>query len=361
MKMNNKDFIYNLSQRISLSKNFIKIAKTAITGEQYFDSVAHEMIIENLNKENIIDFFEEVGYNNELGEYYTPESLSSLIFELSKNVETNEVYDPTFGGGSLLLPFYKKGYKVLGQEINPDTFELSNLLYDNIDLKFGDTLKEDLHYDKQFDLIISNPPYSLKWGQYEDARFPISAPKGAADWAFIQHIHYKLKDNGKAFIVLPHGVLFRSNKEKEIRKSMIKYIRSIISLPSNLFANTGIPVIILELTKQENNNMFIIDASKEFEKVKKTNKLTNENILKIAKAFNQRTDIEKYASLISFDTIEENDYNLNIPRYVDTFEEEEPIDIDAVNKELAEINIKIAEKQKLIDEMICELVYTNDK
>lgn len=359
MKMNNKDFIYNLSQRISLGKNFVNIAKTAITGDQHFDEVAHNMIIENLNKDNIVEFFEEVGYNNELGEYYTPESLSTLIFELSKNVDTKEVYDPTFGGGSLLLPFYKNGYKVLGQEINPDTFELSNLLYDNIDLKFGDTLKEDLHYDKQFDLIISNPPYSLKWGQYDDVRFPILAPKGAADWAFIQHIHYKLRDNGKAFIVLPHGVLFRSNKEKEIRKSMIKYIRSIISLPGNLFANTGIPVIVIEITKQENEDMFIIDASKEFEKIKKTNKLNEDNINKIVDTYTNRTDVEKYASLVDFNTIIENDYNLNIPRYVDTFEEEEPIDIDAVNKELAEIEIKIKEKQETINKMIGELVYTD--
>ena len=197
----------------------------------------------------------------------------------------------------------------------------------------------------------------------EDERFSAYgklAPKSKADFAFIQHMFYQLSDNGTMAVVLPHGVLFRGASEGTIREYLIKeknYLDAIIGLPANIFYGTSIPTCILVFKKcrKEDDNILFIDASKEFEKVKTQNKLREQHIQKIVETYRDRKEIEKYSHLASLQEIAENDYNLNIPRYVDTFEEEEPIDIKAVMAEIKELEAKRAELDKEIEVYLKEL------
>lgn len=301
------------------------------------------------------------------GEFYTPHEVSVLMSEivaqhLSKRDEI-QIYDPTSGSGSLLINIGKavakhitkeNNIKYFAQELKHNTYDLTRMnlvmrgiLPDNIVVRNADTLEEDWPYFEDehpetystlyVDAVVSNPPYSQAWspeGKDTDpryARFGV-APKGKADYAFLLHDLYHLKPDGIMTIVLPHGVLFRGGEEGEIRKNLIEYnnIDAIIGLPANIFFGTGIPTIIMVLKqKKQNEDILIIDASKGFAKVGKNNALRACDIKKIVDTVKSRITIEKYSKLVSLDEIRANDYNLNIPRYVDSSEKAESWDIYA--------------------------------
>lgn len=319
------------------------------------------------------------------GEFYTPHEVSEILSRIvtlgkSKTDEFFTVYDPTMGSGSLLLTVGQnlpegQPIKYYGQEKNTTTYNLArmNLMmhgvsFNNMTLSNADTLESDwpdgldekgIDRPRSFDAVVANPPYSAHWDNDEtklkDARFKDYgklAPRTKADYAFILHSLYHLNEEGTMAIVLPHGVLFRGAAEGAIRKVIIDKNRldAVIGLPANVFYGTGIPTIILVFKKNRTTkDVLFIDASNEFEKVKNQNRLTEENISKIVETYRKREDVEKYAHLASIEEIRGNDFNLNIPRYVDTFEQEEEIDLNEVKlllerdkQEIAELESKIA-------------------
>ena len=324
----------------------------------------------------ISQFASEAG--KKAGEFYTPQEVSKIlakIVTLGKDKIKN-VYDPTCGSGSLLLRISKeaKVANFYGQELNTSTFNMARMnmilhgvKYDDFDIKQGDTLEEPQHKEMQFDAIVANPPFSANWSAnpmfLDDPRFSAYgklAPKSKADYAFVQHMIYHLNESGTMGIVLPHGVLFRGSAELKIRKYLIEeknYLDAVIGLPANLFYGTSIPTCILVFKKcrEDDQDVLFIDASKEFEKVKNQNKLRPQDIEKIVNTYANREEIEKYSHKATLEEIGENDFNLNIPRYVDTFEEEEPIDLDEVVDELDRIDAEMekvdAEIKKYCDEL----------
>ncbi|CAD7358547.1 type I restriction-modification system, M subunit [Staphylococcus schleiferi] len=221
--------------------------------------------------------------------------------------------------------------------------------------------------EEKFEAVVANPPYSAKWSAdpsfLDDERFSNYgklAPKSKADFAFIQHMIYHLDDNGTMAVILPHGVLFRGAAEGVIRKYLIEeknYLDAIIGLPANLFFGTSIPTAILVFKKcrEKDENVLFIDASQSFEKGKNQNHLSDEDVNKIVETYLKREDIEKYSHVVTLDEIKENDYNLNIPRYVDTFEEEEPVDLEAVQQEIKAVDEEIASLEKEIAGYLKEL------
>lgn len=318
------------------------------------------------------------GAGKKAGEFYTPQEVSQILADIVTTGKTRlkSVYDPTCGSGSLLLRTARNGNAdtIFGQEKNPTTFNLArmNMLlhgvkYNDFDIRNGDTLESDEFGEQQFDAVVANPPFSADWSAADkfnnDDRFSkagVLAPKSKADYAFILHMIYHLNDGGTMACVVPHGVLFRGASEGKIRRFLIEkknYIDAIIGLPANIFYGTSIPTCILVLKKcrKEDDNILFVDASKEFEKVKTQNKLRPEHIRKIVETYQNRTEIEKYSHLATLQEIHDNDYNLNIPRYVDTFEEEEPIDIKAVMAEIKELEAKRAELDKEIEVYLREL------
>ena len=318
------------------------------------------------------------GAGKKAGEFYTPQEVSEILSEIVVTGKTRlkSVYDPTCGSGSLLLRTARGGNAdtIYGQEKNPTTFNLCrmNMLlhgikYKDFEIHNGDTLENDELGEHQFDAVVANPPFSAEWTAAEkfnnDDRFSkagVLAPKSKADYAFILHMLYHLNDGGTMACVAPHGVLFRGAAEGKIRRFLIEkknYIDAIIGLPANIFYGTSIPTCILVMKKcrQSDDNILFIDASKEFEKVKTQNKLRPEHIQKIIETYRTRAEIEKYSHCATLKEIEENDYNLNIPRYVDTFEEEEPIDIKAVMAEIKELEAKRTELDAQIEVYLKEL------
>lgn len=312
------------------------------------------------------------------GEFYTPSAVSTLLAKivLSKKTLIKSVYDPTCGSGSLLLKVKKYANQVgriYGQELNRTTYNLArmNMLlhdvkYQDFDIKQGNTLKEPRHSDKKFDVIVANPPFSAHWEpdkQIKDLRFDKygkMAPASKADYAFIQHMIYHLKDDGMMAVVVPHGVLFRSAAEGHIRQYLIEnknYLDAVIGLPANLFYGTSIPACILVFKKcrEHSDNILFIDASKEFRNGKNQNFLDEEHIQKILYTYEQRQEIEKYSHIASLEEIKENDYNLNIPRYVDTFEEEEEVDLNEVQKDIERLEAELVVVQSKMAEYLKEL------
>ena len=298
------------------------------------------------------------------GEFYTPHEVSLLMSELIahhlKNREKIEIYDPTSGSGSLLINIGQCAAKYMGkknnikyyaQELKENTYNLTRMnlvmrgiLPDNIVTRNGDTLENDWPKDPDnnyeplyVDAVVSNPPYSQPWDSSDKGNDPRYskfglAPKNKADYAFLLHDLYHLKPDGIMAIVLPHGVLFRGGEEGKIRQNLIEYnhIDAIIGLPANIFFGTGIPTIIMLLKqKRDNTDVLIVDASKGFAKVGKNNMLRACDIKKIVDAVITRADIDKFSKKVSRDTIRQNDYNLNIPRYVDSSEKGESWDIYA--------------------------------
>lgn len=309
------------------------------------------------------------------GEFFTPVGPSKLCATLATLglEEARTVGDCTCGSGSMLLETQKHLTKqkvghFYGQENNPTTYNLCrmNMLmhgvdYQNFDIYKGDTLTNDLYgEDLKLTVQVCNPPYSLKWAAnpkfLDDPRYAgvgKLAPKSHADFAFLQHMIYHMdEEDGRIAVLLPHGVLFRGGAEEEIRKYIIKDLNrldAVIGLPANLFHGAAIPVVVLVLKSKRNGNsgnILFIDASKEFQSGRDQNELTDANIQKIVETYEKRVDVERYAHVAEIDEIVDNGWNLNIPRYVDTSEPEEEIDISAVKKELAEITAK---KQAAID------------
>jgi type I restriction enzyme M protein len=297
------------------------------------------------------------------GEFYTPSQVSRLLSQIvcldKKRIKS--AYDPTCGSGSLLLRLgdYAEISNYYGQELNPTTHNLARMnmilhgvRFDKFLILQGDTLAEDLHPDLKAEAIVANPPFSAEWKSDSDpqlkhddrfSQYGRLAPKGAADYAFVTHMIHHLADNGVMAIVLPHGVLFRSGAEGEIRRYIIEkqnYLDAVIGLPSNLFYGTSIPAIVLVFKKcrKQDEDILFIDASKEFEKEKNQNTLTGTNIAKIFETYKKRTEVDKYSHKATIQQIKDNDYNLNIPRYVDTFEEEVAINLDEVSNTLKELN-----------------------
>jgi type I restriction enzyme M protein len=307
------------------------------------------------------------------GEFYTPAQVSRLLAQIvtlgKKRIKS--VFDPTCGSGSLLLRLkdYVEVNHYYSQELNPTTHNLArmNMIlhgvhFDNFTIQQGDTLMDDLHPDLEAEAIVANPPFSAKWKGDQDpvlkqderfSQYGRLAPKGAADYAFVTHMLYHLSENGTMAIVLPHGALFRSGAEGQIRKYIIdklNYLDAVIGLPANLFYGTSIPATVMVFSKcrKDDQEILFIEASKEFEKGKNQNHLTDENIAKIFETYKDRKEIEKYSHKATLDEIKENEYNLNIPRYIDTFEEEEPIDINEVAKSLKDL----AKDEKVLQEKI---------
>ncbi|WP_332632555.1 type I restriction-modification system subunit M [Halalkalibacter flavus] len=334
----------------------------------------------------ISQFASEAG--KKAGEFYTPHQVSVMMARIAavgnEDKKLFSVYDPTMGSGSLMLNIrnylnYPDSVKYHGQELNTTTFNLAkmNLILHGVEkedmrLRNGDTLNKDWPTDEPytFDSVLMNPPYSAKWSAdatfLDDSRFNRYgklAPKSKADFAFLLHGFYHLKDSGTMAIVLPHGVLFRGAAEGVIRKKLLEdgSVDAVIGMPGNLFFGTSIPTTVIILKKNRGTrDVLFIDASKEFIKGKNQNKLSSENIDKIVETYKKREDVEKYAHVASFEEIKENDFNLNIPRYVDTFEEEEPVDMAQVGSMISDIRKEKAELESRLYEMVSSLQYDEE-
>lgn len=312
------------------------------------------------------------------GEFYTPQQVSKILAKIvtQDKKDLKSVYDPTCGSGSLLLRVGKEANvrSYYGQEYNNTTYNLArmNMLLHDVNFNQftiynGDTLEDPAIKEEKFEAVVANPPYSAKWSAdtkfLDDERFSNYgklAPKSKADFAFVQHMIYHLDDNGTMAVVLPHGVLFRGAAEGVIRKYLIEeknYLDTVIGLPANIFYGTSIPTCILVFKKcrQADDNVLFIDASEEFEKGKNQNNLTDEHVEKILNTYQSRETIDRYSYAATLEEIKENDYNLNIPRYVDTFIEEEPVDLDKVQAEIAEIDKEMAVLEEEINGYLREL------
>ena len=237
---------------------------------------------------------------------------------------------------------------------------LHGIKFNDFEIKQGNTLEDPQHLDMRFDIVVANPPFSQKWSADDsflsDERFASYgklAPSSKADFAFIQHMVHQLDNDGTMAVIVPHGVLFRGASEGVIRKYLLKeknYIDAIIGLPANIFYGTSIPtcVIVVKKNRKPEDDILFIDASNDFEKSKNQNYLRDEDVDKIVDTYRNRKEIEKYSKKVSMKEIEENDYNLNIPRYVDTFEEEEEINLDEVVSKIE----KLSEEEKEVDNII---------
>ena len=327
------------------------------------------------------------GGGSTAGQFFTPPEVSDLMAEILNPQEGDEMCDPCTGSGSLIMKCGRKvqqnhkgskNYALFGQESIGSTWALAKMNMflhgeDNHRIEWGDTLRNPKLIDANeqllhFDVVTANPPFSLdKWGHDgaaddKHSRFRRGIPpKTKGDYAFISHMIETLKpQSGRMAVVVPHGVLFRGSSEGKIRTKLIEenLLDTVIGLPANLFFGTGIPAAILYFKKKkEDKKVLFIDASREFDSGKNQNKLSAENTQKIIDTFNKRESVDKYAYLATFDEIKENDFNLNIPRYVDTFEEEEEIDLEVVLKERQQLKSELAEIEVQMQGFLKELGY----
>jgi type I restriction enzyme M protein len=362
------------------------------------ESAKNELIVKIINQLNAIDFdlhnierdvlgdaYEYLigkfasGAGKKAGEFYTPQQVSTVLSRIvtAGKTKLKNVYDPTCGSGSLLLRVAKEVKsvgKIYGQESNPTTYNLCrmnmimhNKRYNEFEIKNEDTLERPQHLDMRFEAIVANPPFSAEWSAsplfMSDDRFAAYgklAPRTTADFAFVQHMIHQLADKGTMACVLPHGVLFRGGAEGHIREYLIKeknYLDAIIGLPANIFYGTGIPTCIMVVKKrrEHSDNVLFIDASQHFEKVKTQNFLRPLHIDKIVDTYKARTVEDKYSYVSSLKEIADNDYNLNIPRYIDTFEEEEAVNLKAVAKELKKLDADMKATDATIEKFCKEL------
>lgn len=326
------------------------------------------------------------------GEFYTPAQVSKLLAKLIDPKPGDRIIDPTCGSGSLLIKTAKevgsKNFSLYGQEINGSTWALARMNMflheiDNADIQWGDTLNNPklLEGDSLLkgNKVVANPPFSLdKWGadnavtdQYKRFHRGIP-PKSKGDYAFISHmIESTYEDIGKVGVILPHGVLFRGSSEGKIRQELIEenLLEAVVGLPSNLFFGTGIPacILIFNRGKGENKDVLFIDSSKLYDSGKNQNRLRDADIEKIVdtyKSFQEGTPLsngegqvieDKFAYRATLKEIKENDFNLNIPRYVDTFEEEEPVDVKATQEEIKSLKIQLTEVESKMENYLKEL------
>lgn len=352
----------------------------------------------------IANFASDAG--KKAGEFFTPSEVSQMLAMLTKGEEGAKIYDPTCGSGSLLIKAAQqigsKNVALYGQENNGSTWALAvmNMFlhgFDNANIRWGDTIRNPLHLEsstslEKFDVVVANPPFSLKqWGKDEADHDPFNRfwrgvpPKSRGDWAFVLHmIEVAKEETGKVGVVVPHGVLFRGSSEGKIREQVIKenLLEAVIGLPSNLFFGTGIPASILIFNKKRtssasvlaspealegrfNTDVLFIDASEHYQSGTNQNVLREKDLEKVVKTYDdfvegkfERGVVEdKYSYVATYEEIKENDFNLNIPRYVDTFEEEEPIDMKAVSKEITAIESELEEVQKEMEKYLRKLDY----
>jgi len=319
------------------------------------------------------------GAGKKAGEFYTPQAVSTLLAKLGTygKGRIKSVYDPTCGSGSLLLRVAKEVDHVgdyYGQEMNRTTYNLArmNMILHGVhfakfDLRQEDTLERPQHEGEKFEVVVANPPFSAKWSankQFETdnrfAQYGKLAPSSKADYAFVAHMLYHLAENGTMAVVLPHGVLFRGAAEGHIRRYLIEernWLDAVIGMPANIFYGTSIPTCILVFKKcRENpNDVLFIDASTYYQKAKNQNYLREQDINNIMDCYQLRQNQDKYAYKAQLSEIVENDYNLNIPRYVDTFEEEEHVDLAVVTAELKQLDKEMEDIDKTIQGFCNEL------
>lgn len=324
----------------------------------------------------IANFASDAG--KKAGEFYTPAEVSTLLAKLTQSPEGARIYDPTCGSASLLIKAAKEvgsnNFSLYGQEANGSTWALAvmNMFlhgYDNASIRWGDTIRNPKHKEgdalMKFDTVVANPPFSLdKWGQDTATDDPYNRfwrgvpPKSKGDWAFISHmIESAYEGRGKVGVVVPHGVLFRGAAEGRIRKKLIEenLLEAVIGLPANLFFGTGIPAAILIFNKGKatQGEVLFVDASQYFAPIKNQNKLLAEHIDKIVQTYRQFAAQklalgvveDKYSYVASLEEIQENDFNLNIPRYVDTFEEEPEVDIVEVQAKIEDLEKELVQVQ----------------
>ena len=343
-------------------------------------------ILGNAYEYLIGQFASETG--KKAGEFYTPQAVSKILTRIAiagqEEKQGLSVYDPCMGSGSLLLNAkkyakYSQYIKYYGQELNTSTYNLARMNMflhgipaENQNLRNGDTLDGDWPTDEEtdFNMVLMNPPYSAKWtaaaGFLQDERFSdygVLAPKSKADYAFLLHGLYHLKNNGTMAIVLPHGVLFRGAAEGKIREKLLRSgnIYAVIGLPANLFYNTSIPTCIIVLKKhRDGRDVLFIDASKKFDKGKKQNEMTDVHINEVMELYSKRETVEKESFLASFEEIEKNDFNLNIPRYVDNFEKEEEIDLNDLLSEMKKTDDELEKTQGEFLTLLRDLTSTDD-
>lgn len=349
-----------------------------------------EDVIGNAYEYMIANFASDAGKKG--GEFFTPAEVSELLARLVKPQENDRIYDPTCGSGSLLVKAFNKvpnkKAQIYGQERNGQTHSLCrmNMFLHNIDdakITWGDTLSNPLHLENdklmKFQVVVANPPFSLdKWamgfaGESSDKSFKMEEgldpykrfgwgvpPASKGDYAFVLHMLHSLAEGGRMGVVLPHGVLFRGASEGKIRQQIIdmNLLDAVIGLPSNLFFGTGIPACILVFKQnRDQKDILFIDASAEdyYEKGKNQNKLREEDIQRIVDAYEKYENIDKYAYVTTIYEIKENDYNLNIPRYVDTFQEEEMVDMEEVAEKITKIKAELAEVEAQMAKYLEEL------
>ncbi len=339
--------------------------------------VGHMDVIGNAYEYLIGKFASDAGKKG--GEFYTPPEVATLLAKLLAPKPGETIYDPACGSGSLLIRVAREvgneNYSLFGQEVNGQTWALCKMNMflheiDNARIEWGDTLNSPKFVEgksvRRFDVVVANPPFSLdKWGAeraHEDvySRFHRGTPpKSKADYAFISHmVESAVADDGRVGVIVPHGVLFRGGAEGKIRQRLIEEnaLEAVIGLPMNLFFGTGIPAAILLFHKgKQTNDVIFVDASREFEAGKKQNRLRPQDIGQIVNAVRVGGDIAKFAHRASLGEITENDFNLNISRYVDTFEQEEDIDLKAVQQEIARLEAELANTRAQIARQMIEL------
>ncbi len=319
------------------------------------------------------------GAGKKAGEFYTPPMVSKLLAKLVTmgKDKLKSVYDPTCGSGSLLLRVAKEVKDVggfYGQESNPSTYNLArmNMIlhgvhYRRFNIQQDDTLEQPHHLGERFEAVVANPPFSAKWsaaqGFLTDERFQDYgklAPTSKADFAFVQHMLYQLDDQGTMAVVLPHGVLFRPSSEEHIRRFLIKeknWLDAVIGLPANIFYGAELPTLILVFNKKRtlDDGIYFIDASKEFTKGTGQNYMDSSHVEKIIKTLCKRQNVDEFAYLAPLKEVESNGFNLNIPRYVDTFVPEEEIDLKEVISELNENSKALKELNADLDSLFKEI------
>ncbi|MGM0651053.1 MAG: type I restriction-modification system subunit M, partial [Bacteroidota bacterium] len=313
------------------------------------------------------------------GEFYTPGEVSVLLAKLMEPQSGNRIYDPACGSGSLLIRVGNEvdsnDYSLYGQESNGSTWALCkmNMLLhgkDNAQIAWGDTLNNPkfVEGDKlaKYDVVVANPPFSLeKWGAESASKDRFNRywrgvpPKKTGDYAFISHmIESAVKDSGKVGVIVPHGVLFRGSAEGKIRQKLIEenQLEAVVGLPAKLFYGTGIPTSIMVFNKgKTTEDVLFIDASREYLEGTRQNRLGSEHIQKIIQTYKDFKTVDKYAYRATSEEIRENEFNLNIPRYVDTFEEEEEVDIPGVKKEINDLEKELSAVRKEMDKYLNEL------
>lgn len=372
---NNKNKLGDTKERNTILKNLIEDfsderldLRPSMLEQNDIIGDAYEYLISN--------FASDAGKKG--GEFYTPSQVSTLLAKLVEPKEGDMIYDPTCGSGSLLIKAAKevgnKNFRLYGQEKNGQTQALCkmNMFLHEINdalIYWGDTIRNPLHLQdnllKTFDVVIANPPFSLdKWGEEiasDDSfgRFNYGIPpKSKGDFAFILHMLSSLNENGTMGVILPHGVLFRGASEGKIRKKLVEdnLLKAVIGLPANLFFGTSIPACILIFKKNKiDEKVIFIDASKDFEKDKNQNKLRDEDIKKILDVYKNKKEVKNYSAIVTLQEIQENDYNLNIPRYVDSFEQEELIDFEATKAKIAKIQDELKSIKTKMDDYLKEL------